>query len=486
MRCLLGILANLVAVSAYALIEPALLYNPKSTIQSFEAQEWDLNISGIELPTGIDPKAFFKLVQDQGVPIHITEKPILRNANDVYPKSKSILDVCGNQAKSHLIYSGTFWNVYRPEKSYKPGHIVIVSKHCDKFENLKDEELVELDHFKSVVLKMLEKTDEMIGQVTFYDSQKTYCQNHAHVGIEIIPSRYLSGTSKKAVDYKDKIFRASYMFFNAEVTSEKALLKPIKTYREVFYNIRQYPLLCFPHWHTTMPWNVSVKNKEWFKLFSHALLFETWKKEGLLTAKCSSNTPLSHTGITTLTNLMASEKSDNGEFSAPTLVTQCVFCRQDVLKKQNLFLFDHSKLCAYHHPVSKMRVLTNARPLNNKHQILIIPCAHIERWVDLTSGEQFWMNKITQRLLRLMRQVDPQKGCLFFEQVSVEAGQTEPHFHRHVLVRPNLSQLAAILFQQSSDKLPREHLTPDQYQELMHCYGLPLANDPTFSCSIIG
>lgn len=124
-----------------------------------------------------------------------------------------------------------------------------------------------------------------------------------------------------------------------------------------------------------------------------------------------------HSPETLMTSLPIESESSND-----------AFCNPEVIKKQSVW------------EGKTVRILYNYAPLgldNEKLHFLITPKAHRENFASLTEEEYAETMELSQKLI----QVYQKDGTAYlYDKTGAKAGQTVPHWHRHIVFTANKMQ----------------------------------------------
>jgi diadenosine tetraphosphate (Ap4A) HIT family hydrolase len=109
----------------------------------------------------------------------------------------------------------------------------------------------------------------------------------------------------------------------------------------------------------------------------------------------------------------------------PVHVKDCVFC-SDKIDKETIFETD------------QFRVIFNARPYLGREEptsrhLLLVTKRHLENSAAATDEELLAERKLIERILDLAQKIYPGMQCRIWKQQGIQANQTVPHFHTHML-----------------------------------------------------
>jgi diadenosine tetraphosphate (Ap4A) HIT family hydrolase len=250
--------------------------------------------------------------------------------------------------------------------------------------------------------------------------QYVFSQNFGDKSIKVIPvlSRGLE------VDIHQKIINAILCCFEEESTLEfNNFLTPSLTKMVLFDNPsdKRFVSLCFPKKNV---WWVRVRDLAYNvnqALFSYLL------KKHILFAPPSDLQKLEqikHLLPEKIENKKI-EKKNNNEDNKDN--KNCAFCEEDVIRNQLVL------------DVGKLLLLVNFEPYAGaKAHFLILSKEHIEDWSELGENERVILTWVAQGLRRSIMANCRVKETeiISFVQNGVQAGQTVPHSHMHVMTFP--------------------------------------------------
>lgn len=102
----------------------------------------------------------------------------------------------------------------------------------------------------------------------------------------------------------------------------------------------------------------------------------------------------------------------------------CAFCNPEIIKAQ---VFYEGNL---------VYALLNYKPILEGHS-LILPKRHVVRFEDLTNEELAEMGSTIRKVNRAFQNVYGKQDYILILQNGIDAGQTEPHVHFHMIPRGN-------------------------------------------------
>ncbi len=100
------------------------------------------------------------------------------------------------------------------------------------------------------------------------------------------------------------------------------------------------------------------------------------------------------------------------------------FCNPDIIKRQQVL------------EGNLISVLYNYKPLGKDH-FLFIPKKHKRDFRELSEDEYIEAMKLSQFVIRRLEQTQPIHNIYLFHKTGVDAGQTVPHWHLHLIVTEN-------------------------------------------------
>lgn len=107
------------------------------------------------------------------------------------------------------------------------------------------------------------------------------------------------------------------------------------------------------------------------------------------------------------------------------------FCKSEVIEKQ-LVLAGR-----------KINVLFNYAPIGfggERLHFLIVPKEHKSKFSDLSEEEYLEVTKVSQKLIQHFTSTRTIEDVYLFHKTGVDAGQTIPHWHQHIILTSNKTQ----------------------------------------------
>ena len=216
-----------------------------------------------------------------------------------------------------------------------------------------------------------------------------------------------------------KIWRSNYVLFNQtpnfQETNPTIVTKFVRLLQlHILHKIPSSLFFC----KETLPWRVNIPDLNEAQQESLKRVLFGLQHVGAVRVIASSST--TNSSKTTYGEM---DKPD-GEFTTTRIKERatCAFCKEEVLKKQKMI---SSK---------KVIILYNNEPYTKNAHFMIIPLKHQES-LHCLMLDQF--EEIIQKAQTLNLALGDIKNLVWFCQNGPRAGQTVPHFHLHVLRRPN-------------------------------------------------
>jgi diadenosine tetraphosphate (Ap4A) HIT family hydrolase len=316
------------------------------------------------------------------------------------------------------LLKGTYVEVCLVSPSLEELHVGLVVKD---FLTLKGEALQEFIHFTKYVVAAFQELGygDYLAFCNFgktYDSPsgkklKDQCW-------EMIPLGKGHVASKDG-DYAltPKVWRNNYVLSNQIVTTQQANQEIIKKFTAVLKSYlsgkRNYPpFFC----QETLPWKIRITDLQESKKAICQRLLSSLQTLGAV--KVIDSGSREENVFSTLAGIVEGEFTSYYEKKRE----DCAFCKQSVLKKQEMV------------SSRDVTVLYNYLPYTKDAHFLVIPFHHVESLQCLKDSIFAEVIEWAQKISLIM---NDQKNLVWFCQNGPRAGQTTPHFHLHVLQRPD-------------------------------------------------
>lgn len=215
-----------------------------------------------------------------------------------------------------------------------------------------------------------------------------------------------------------KMWRNNYVLSNQVMNVQEPNQKTIKEFKALLksylFGKRNYPSsFC----QETLPWKIRITDlKETKEALCQRLLTSLQDLGAVKIIDSSQN--LQEEGTSTLSEIL------EGEFSHFDEKTRegCAFCKQSILKKQEMV------------SSPTVTVLYNYLPYTKDAHYMVVPFQHVESLHCLEDSILAETIEWAQKISLIM---GDQKNLVWFCQNGPRGGQTTPHFHLHVLHRPD-------------------------------------------------
>lgn len=109
--------------------------------------------------------------------------------------------------------------------------------------------------------------------------------------------------------------------------------------------------------------------------------------------------------------------------------TPCAFCNQNVLERQEVL------------ETPLFKVLCNYKPWAKTH-FMIVSKRHISHFDQLNHNEYITLFQLAQAVSQAIKAHYPKEKVVCYLQDGIASGQTQPHFHLHVMLRPQKLELS--------------------------------------------
>lgn len=317
------------------------------------------------------------------------------------------------------LLKGKYVSIYQISPGLEELHVALAVKDML---TLKGEALQEFIHMVKYVAAVFQELDYG-DYLAFCNFGKTYYSPSGkklkEQCWEMIPLGKSYVVNKNG-DYTltPKIWRNNYVLSNQIVKTQQANRKTINEFKALLRSYlsgkRGYPLsFC----QETLPWKIRITDwKETKEALCQRLLISL-QNLGAVKVINSSENPEEETA-STLGEILEGEFMHFDEKTRES----CAFCKQSILKKQEMV---SSK---------NVTVLYNYLPYTKDAHFLILPFQHIE---TLHCLEDVILAETIEWAQRISLIMNGQKNLVWFCQNGPRGGQTTPHFHLHVLQRPD-------------------------------------------------
>ena len=237
---------------------------------------------------------------------------------------------------------------------------------------------------------------------------------------EMIPLGKGHVTSKDGVyQFAPKIWRGNYVLFNQTPNFKKTNPDIVSRFTRILHSRLAHKTPHSPSFcQETLPWMISIPDLGESKQASLKRVLLGLQNLGAVRILTSSATVTSP-GV-------AGKEADNSteEFTPAKKKDRagCVFCKEEILKKQEMV------------STGKTTILYNHQAYSKNAHFMILPFDHQES-LHCVPDDQF--DEMIQEAQKLNLALGDTKNIVWFCQNGLHAGQTVPHTHMHVLHRPN-------------------------------------------------
>ena len=341
---------------------------------------------------------------------------------------ESTLPDLSSHLSNYQVWDESEASVYLAPYPFSPHHLLIVAKRkSHSLEELPATVMTELESTRELVVHALQSLYGYRGYFCFSCSLRKQEPFRDHFCMELIPSTS-SHAEPFVSDLSEKLLRFDYLLYRHRKSRDPLPLHSASAHcrviRRKIQEIKRLKraALTSNKARTTLPWNLRWTHieKAWNQAANQFLY--TLEQEGL---------PLHPEQIGySAVAVDKTDQQDQGEFAVPqekTLkIATCPFCDPSVISQQAVYTG------------KRMNVICNAWPLHEEFHFLITPKEerHIEDWQQLSKEELEEANRITAALFSTIRELSGPGEITTWISNGIEAGQTIPHTHRHVLKIP--------------------------------------------------